>query len=233
MLHDVTSDGGPGFCHALLPSVLPEGYHGPLVVALDSNVLIDLQEHGNPLLNGDSPDGVDPAYAAELDALGTILDRWLLHDIRFIVTPRSLTDARHMTQQFLDSRLPAVEAIAQSLAYQLGDWAYVAPSHQSLSSVGTEQGLPAGADRDLILEAQAVGSHVFLTRDRLVLERVSLMGPKIAVVPPSWLAYALVAAGVESFGGGTCGESACPYTISMPAPDMGKWGGLLSVLGGS
>lgn len=233
MLHDATSDGGPGFCHALLPSVLPAGYHGPLVVALDSNILIDLQEHGNLLLNGDEPTGVDAGYADELNALGTILDRWLLHDIRFIVTPRSLTDARRVSQRFLDGRRPAVEALAQSLAYQLGDWSYVAPSYQSLSSVGTEQGLPHGADRDLILEAQAAGAHVFCTRDRLVLERVYVTGPVIAVVPPTWLAHKFLATGVDSFGGGTCGASDCPYGSSMPAPDIGKWGGLLSVLGGS
>lgn len=36
MLHEVTYEGGMGFCHKALPSVLPYGYHGPLVVALDS-----------------------------------------------------------------------------------------------------------------------------------------------------------------------------------------------------
>lgn len=233
MLHDVTSDGGPGFCHAVLPSVLPEGYHGPLVIALDSNVLIDLQEHGNILLNGDEPVGVDLVYAEELAALGMIVDRWMLHDIRFIVTPRSLTDAKRMSQRFLDNRGPAVESIAQSLAYQLGDWDYVAPSYQSLRMIGKEKGLPKGADRDLVLEAQAAGAHVFLTRDRLVLQKASLTGPKIAIVPPTWLADELIIAGVGPFGGSTCGASACPYEGSLPAPDMGKWGGLLSILGGS
>ena len=47
VLHEVTYDGGMGFCHDALPGLLPEGYHGPLVVALDSNALIDLQHHGN------------------------------------------------------------------------------------------------------------------------------------------------------------------------------------------
>lgn len=232
MLHDVTSDGGPGFCHTVLPSVLPGGYHGPLVIALDSNVLIDLQEHGNILLNGEEPGGVDPIYADELDALATILDRWMLHDIRFIVTPRSLTDAKRISQKFLENRHPAVEAIARSLAYQLADWTYVAPSYQSLRMIGMERGLPDGADRDLVLEAQAAGAHVFLTRDRLVLEKAALTGPKIAIVPPTWLADELTIAGVGPYGGSTCGENTCVYEGSLPAPDIGKWGSLLSVLGG-
>jgi hypothetical protein len=81
-----------------------------------------------------------------------------------------------------------------------------------------------------VLEAQAVGAHVFLTRDRDVLEKTSLSGPALLVVPPRALARELIGAGVPSFYGGTCGTKACPYgRWSMPAPDMGKWGGLLSI----
>lgn len=232
MLHDATADGGMGFCHGALPSVLPWGYHGPLVIALDSNALIDLQEHGNLLLNGDVPAEVDAQYARDLAGLADILNLWLLRDIRFVVTPRSLTDAKRMSQRFLDGRLPAVEAIAQSLAFQFGDWTYPPPSERAERRLGAEKGLPAGADRDLVLEAQAIGAHVFLTRDQLVLKRVSLSGPRMAVVSPAWLAGELVRAGVQPFMGGTCGGNACPYRAEMPAPDMGKWGGLLSILGG-
>ena len=232
MLHEVTTDGGMGFCHQALPAVLPSGYHGPLVVALDSNALIDLQQHGNLLLNGKVPEGLDEVYAADLSGLADLLNLWLLRDIRFVVTPRSFTDAKKVTQRFLDRRLPAVHAIAESLAFQLGDWAQPAPSSRPASTLGNETALPDGPDRDLVLEAQAVGAHVFLTRDRLVLERVALSGPSMAVAPPAWLAGELANAGIQPFFGGTCGRDACPYHgWSMPAPDMGKWGGLLSILG--
>jgi len=46
VLHEVTGDGGLGFCHPAVPNLLLPGYHGPLVVALDSNALIDIQQHG-------------------------------------------------------------------------------------------------------------------------------------------------------------------------------------------
>jgi hypothetical protein len=55
-----------------------------------------------------------------------------------------------------------------------------------------ETGLPDGVDRELVLEAQAVGAHVFLTWDQLVLDRVAPSDPAIAVVAPRALADALV-----------------------------------------
>lgn len=230
MLHAVTEAGGLGFCHAALPGLLPVDYYGPLVVALDSNALIDLQQYGNRLLNEDPLD-VDDAYAEDLSGLGDLLNLWLLRDIRFVVTPRSLTDAKKVTQRFRERRLPAVDAIANSLAFQVGDWTAPAPSQgDTPASVGEETGLPDGADRELVLEAQAFGAHVFLTRDRLVLDRVALSGPAMAVVRPHALAVELVRAGVQPLLGGTCGASNCPYgDWPFPAPDMGKWGGLLSV----
>lgn len=233
MLHEPTEDGGLGFCYPALCNLLPLGYHGPLVVALDSSILIDLQQHGRLLLEDDLPDVADD-YAEDLAGLANLVNLWLLRDIRFVVTPRSLTDAKKVTQRFLDRRLPAVEAIAASLAFQLGDWSAPAPSRgEPPAPVGDETGLPNGADRDLVLEAQAVGAHVFLTRDRRVLDRVALTGPALAVVTPRALVMELVEAGVEPFSGGTCSAESCPYGgWPLPAPDTGKWGGLLSIFNG-
>jgi len=230
VLQEVTEDGGLGFCHAVLPGLLPPGYHGPLVIALDSNALIDLQVHGSLLLDDELPD-VDDGYTKDLAGLADLLNLWLLRDIRFVVTPRSLTDAKRVTERFLDRRLPAVEAIAESLAFQFGHWTAAAPSYGDVPEfVGEETGLPDGADRQLVLEAQAIGAHVFLTRDRLVLHRVSLSGPAMAVMAPSALASELVGGGVQPLFGGTCGTEDCPYREwAMPAPDTGKWGGLLSI----
>lgn len=238
MLHEVTLDGGLGFCSQALPSLLPAGYHGPLVVALDSNVLIDLQQHGTALMNDEPlPDEVeaDTVYVEELNGLADLLNVWLLRDIRFVVTPRSKTDAKKVSERFLERRLPSIEALAESLAFQLGDWTVPLPSEgPTPTPVGDENGLPEGADRDLVLEGQAIGAHVFLTRDRLVLERTLLVGPQMVLLSPAGLAASLTAAGIQLFMGGTCGGDGCPYTgWPLPAPDMGKWGGLLSILGSS
>jgi hypothetical protein len=62
----VTADGGLGFCYAALPRLLPRGYHGPLVVALDSNALIDLQQYGNLLLNDELPTSMTPTQRTSL-----------------------------------------------------------------------------------------------------------------------------------------------------------------------
>lgn len=229
MLHEVTADGGFGFCHEAVPALLPPGYHGPLVVALDSNVLIDLQEHGAELLNAEEI-GVPAAYEEELLALGSIVDIWMLRDIRFIVTPRSRTDAKRLSERFLATREPAVDALAQSLAFQYGDWTASAPSESSLLALGSVTGIPGGADRDLLLEAQAVGAHVFLTRDEQVLTAASVEGPVLRILRPTDLADELILGGVELFAGGQCLAEDCPYAaFSLPAPDLGKWGGLLSL----
>lgn len=226
----MTEDGGLGFCHGALVDILSLGYHGPLVIALDSNVLIDLQQHGRLLLNEELPD-VDKIYAEDLVGLMDLLNIWLLRDIRFVVTPRSLSDAKTVNQRFLDRRLPAIEAIASSLAFQFGDWTVTAPPYAGAPSpVGKETGLPPGADRDLVLEAQAVGAHVFLTRDRPLLDRVALSGPPMAMAAPHVIANQLLSAGVTPLSGGICGTKECPYRDwPLVAPDMGKWGGLLSM----
>lgn len=229
MLHEVTADGGVGFCQAALPALLPPGYHGPLVVALDSHVLIDLQQHGAELLNGEDV-GVQADYEEELLALGSIVDIWMLRDIRFIVTPRSRTDAKRLSERFLATGGPAVEALAQSLAFQHGDWNVPAPSDGSLPPLGSVTGIPDGADRDLLVEAQAVGAHVFLTRDERVLTAASVEGPALRIRRPTDLADELVLGGVQLFAGGQCLAEDCPHAaFSIPAPDLGKWSGLLSI----
>lgn len=231
----MTEDGGLGFCQLALPRLLPSDYHGPLVVALDSNVLIDLQQNGAVLLNGESlPEraAADAGYAGELTALGDLLNLWLLRDIRLVVTPRARTDAKKLTERFLERREASINALADSLAFQFGDWNAPAPSQgSSPASVGDETGLTPGPDRDLVLEAQAVGAHVFLTQDRKVLRKTQLSGPALAVLSPSVLVGELAAAGVQPFFGGTCDDEGCPYDDwPFIAPDTGKWSGLLSIL---
>lgn len=230
-LHEVSPEGGLGFCQTALGSVLPDDYHGPLVVALDSSVLIDLRTHGDALLDDVQPDDIDDAYAGELQGLADLLNLWLLRDIRFVVTPRSLTDLRGDSTSQRERRRLDVEAVAETLAFQYGDWTVLPPSDQVISfRPEDESGLPESADKDLVLEAQAVGAHVFLTRDRKVLRRVALRGRPLWVTSPSQLQSLLAGAGVTPFSGGTCDGSECPYRAwNLPAPDMGKWGTLLSI----
>lgn len=230
MLHERTYSGGLGFCHEAI-SFLPVDYHGPLVMSLDSNILIDLREHGAALLNDDHIADLDEGYARDLNGLGQILNLWLGRDIRFIVTPRSLTDARKRTERFVNSQAPAVEAITEALAFQLDDWEQPALSaSHSRPSVGDETGLPLGADRDLVLEAQSIGAHLFLTRDKRVLRRTQLSGPQLAIMSPAAVADIFRQKDVGLFAGGNCDSPDCPYgRWSLPFPDSGKWVPLLSL----
>lgn len=221
----MSAEGGLGFCHAKLPDLLPPGYHGPLLVALDSNVLIDLQKHGSEMLNEDIQ-VTEGRYAEELASLGVLLNLWMLRDIRFVVTPRARTDAKRGAPEF--DKL--IDGLAESLAFQLGDWTHLAPQDSPAApTVGDELGLSHGADRDLVLEAQGSGTHVFLTSDRKVVRRATLTGPRMRVCTPSELADDLVVAGVEPMRGGTCGNFGCPYLDAMLlAPDIGKWAPLFT-----
>lgn len=229
MLYEATADGGLGFCHAATPELLPFGYHGPLVIAFDSNVLIDLQQHGAKLIN-DADLEVGDGYEEQLMALGTILDIWMLRDIRFIVTPRSRTDAKRLSKLFLATREPAIDALADSLAFQFGDWTVAPPSDRRVAPVGGVTGIPKGADMDLLVEAQAVGAHVFLTRDERVLTSAVLTGPALRIMGPTEVADELVCTGTNLFEGGLCLTNDCPYAkFSLPVPDLGKWGGILSL----
>jgi hypothetical protein len=133
----------------------------------------------------------------------------------------------------LTRRGPAVDALARSLAFQFGDWTLPPPSDIIVEPVGSVSGIPAGADRELVLEAQAVGAHVFLTRDQAVLDRAVVTGPRLRLLRPSELADGLLLAGVRHFSGGLCRTDGCPYAaFRLLAPDMGKWSGLLSAFEG-
>lgn len=235
-LHGVTHGGGLGFCHAALPNLLPVGYHGPLVVALDSNILIDLQDYGRVLINGDElpPElGSDPRYVEELEHLEGLLNLWMMRDIRFIVTPRARSDGRRIRSEDSSARrLATIDSIAESLAFQTEKWGYD-PSHDPAALRCIDKRLPDGPDRDLVGEALSLGAHVFVTRDRRLSDRVEGLVEGMWVAPPSRLLSELVSNNVQPFRGGTCGRPGCPYGDGqLPAPDMGKWSGLLSALGG-
>jgi hypothetical protein len=91
-----------------------------------------------------------------------------------------------------------------------------------------EPDLPSGADHDLVREAQAARAHVFLTRDRRVL-RVRRVG-SVILTSPGALAAWLLSSGADLLTGATCGLEGCPYEgWGFVAPDIGKWGGLLSI----
>jgi hypothetical protein len=68
---------------------------------------------------------------------------------------------------------------------------------------GEETGLPDGADRELVLRALAVGPHVFLTRDQLVLDRVAFSGTAMEFRAWRNLVFCLGSSAIQSWRGCT------------------------------
>ncbi|MEL4356503.1 MULTISPECIES: type II toxin-antitoxin system VapC family toxin [unclassified Luteococcus] len=225
-LFEPTAGGGLGFCHDAMPGLLPAGYHGPLVVAIDSNVLIDLYEFGTRMVEDSLPEPpeVPASRAGELEAIASILDLWLIRDIRLVTTPRILTDAKANPSR-LARRRQDIEHLARALAFQLEDWEEPFPlKAPEPSSPPTVIGARGEADRQLVEEAAAIGAHVFLTQDKRLRRPVSIPDAATQVLYPSELAATLAGARVTHFFGGICGGSDCPYPdFSMPAPDLGRY----------
>jgi len=243
VLRRMTYSGGTGFCYGYMPQLFSgEQGHGPLLLAWDSNILIDLQEHGSQLINGEHTGVDEPKYAAELDALGRLLDLWLLRDIRFVLSPRATTDAKAKADGArVQRKRAAIDNLAAALTFQVEDWGEerlrfedLDPRDSSFRLADIEvdavtHRFPEGADRELVNEAIRAGLHVFLTRDQRVWKaRSTLAGVQLKIMKPTELMASLDALGVQTLSGGVYAHPDCPYVDPLPAGDIGKWAGLLA-----
>ena len=237
-------DGGDGFCYDVDRTLFTDKAlaDGPLLVALDTVILIDLAEHGSDLVGDlDLPSGLDGKHASDLDGLGFLLDVWLMRDIRFVPLKRSLTDfKRNSSEERVQNRYRYLAALDNSLAFQTQDWDRSAleepiPTNRpsSVEPELTKEDIPGDADRDLITEAVARRVDVFLTRDDRLLAANSLPAITLHVVSPNHLAEWLKHLNITHFAGGHVPHDACLYDGGLPAPDMGKWVDLLTLLSNS
>lgn len=224
MLDEGSNYGGLGFCGDVLPHLLPPGHHGPLVLALDTNVLLDLQLHGGALVNNTKPVTGDPAHATQLAGLADVLSLWMLRDIRFVVTASALEEAAETTAPAGVARLPSVTAVAEGVAHRLD------PPPRGTSSKGGLRTSPGGRrDQEQRRgEAEALGAHVLLCSRQAPYLRAVKEGPSVKVMTTAELAAYLSDADVQPLWGGVCGHAGCPYGDGCPpAPDTAKWGRLL------
>jgi hypothetical protein len=227
------SVAGPHFMYEEAPHLfLGRRGMGPLEVVWDTNVLLDYLEHGGALWEGvlqlDDED-----YAAELEALGLIINLWMRRDIRFRVLLRSIHDAkRTLSTQRQHLRARAIDELAAALT--LDAWPELgAPreteqaAHIALPRSAAErllERLPSGADRDLVIEALGLGAHVFLTRDRGLLTRASdLQRLGLLIASPLDLLEQLA----------ECGALLAvlrPETVYWPLPDLQRTSHLIQAL---
>jgi hypothetical protein len=222
---------GPDFDYDACPALFRgRRGRGPLHVLWDTNLLIDYFEHGHSLWEVGLPDST-PDYVDELEALQFIIALWVIRDLRFHILRRVLADAkRRLSGQRLAERVNALEQFAAALRLVESGDAYIdAPSRDGLLilprgelSRALER-LPS-SDRALIRDAVDLGAHVFLTRDKGVLNcRQELLPFGLLLASPGDLLEDLV----------SCGAFHClwaPRYAYRPLPDQGRVTHLVDVL---
>lgn len=193
-------------------------------MAWDTNVLLDFFEHGRALWDGVPLGSVPPDYEEELHGLHTLIDQWMLRDIRFLLLERTLSDARgELRRDRYEQRVRAFDEFASILA--LGDGWGTSVARTGVTTAAGESALstvPEGADRDLVAESLDAGAHVFLTRDHRVLAAVDSLGELgLWVATPLDLLSELAAEDELLLGVGE---------VTWPVPDLARASRLMAAL---
>lgn len=222
---DECPEGG-GFFYENCPAVFLGRFgYGPLRVAWDTNILIDYAEYGDLIWrDGDSefdPPIEEPRYRAELIAFDTLMQLWMMRDIRIRVFPRQIFDA----QRAMDADQWELREV--QLHHILASLTCIQLDKEVLGAVRPfealdEDSTSAEWDASLVQEAIENGCHVFLTRDGGLRRRVSRSAREscMAIMSPAELQRALAAAGELGWGG-------AGYVF----PDNHKWLHLMKATG--
>jgi len=241
---------GPGFCYDVDRSLF-RSYKddGPLVVAIDSNIVLDTMLYGANMINNEPyPPVVDATYGKQLDAWALVIDTWMIRDIRLVVLPGMRNDNR---REISDERRAVRErrllGIESALTFQLNDWSnesrrFMNPQPVDPSVEASIRGVLSPLDANLVLQAMQHQVDVFLTRDNRVVKRMNSLGfteiPN--VMRPTGLARALEKVGVigssnavDIFSGGHIKHRGCIYADGMLMGDSAKWIPLLEAMNDS
>lgn len=248
-------DDGLGFCYRAVPALAPnrDGC-GPLDIALDTNILIDLLEHGKEMFDEDGRFG-KLHTGTELDSLACIVNIWMNRAIRFHLSPLNVIDAkRSMTQERIEAREGALDQLAAAICCHNGtevDWsvdeALIDGSPCELdidvSQIDTRfrnvvqgartilDGLPEGYDQLLVANALVKRHYIFLTCDRVVIRRSQgLADFGLVVLSPSAVMERFVQYGSDVFSGGSISHDGCRYATYHLFGDSHKWVHLFEAL---
>lgn len=225
-------DGGPGFCYDSDRDLFRGAgdlLDGPLLVALDSNIIFDLEKHGPAILEQETPPAIDPRLGHELLALGHIIDLWMMRDIRFIVVPRTREDFRRPpSADRMSERERTFQQIEYALTFQVGDWE---DSRSRLGDVRptsppVDQVIDGVSELDALMLRSAwdAGVDIFLTRDEKVLSACgSAAAPMPLVASPSMLRDRLGRLGDDLVFLGMIEHADCHWSFGFPMGDTGKW----------
>jgi hypothetical protein len=186
---------------------------GPLVICLDTNLLIHLAQNHDEIGGSFGFDG--QGYCPDLwedpvRALHDLFLLWFWRDVRFFLPPEQMEDGR-LTADRARSRASILDAFTQDFWERGG---FSRSSHVSGETVETgldlivpdvwppsfNDALPGGMDGVLVRAAATAGAHVFLTTDgRDILRRARDMARfSLAVMRPDQLLNALDSSGALS-----------------------------------
>ena len=192
---------GPHFVYEEGPELfLGRRGRGPLLLAWDTNLLIDYFEHGAALWQGqDLPDAAEE-YGLQLEALQLVMALWVLRDIRIVLLPATASDARgQLAHERYAARRHAFGEFARAILLVADDNAsrpqppLLLPDSELREAAGH---LPPGGDRTLLQQAVHAGAHVFVTRDDRVVRAAPALRPfGLVVAKPQHLLELLAGVG--------------------------------------
>lgn len=182
---------------------------GPLIVSLDTNLLIllaqNLEEIGGSF--GVDGQGFRPElWDDSVRALDDLFLLWFWRDVRLFLVPEQMRDGR-LTSHRARSRQSVLDAFAEDF-WQRGGFSR--ESHMDGEQIedgvdlkvpcewpaSFDEALPRGMDGILVRSALTSGAHVFLSTDRHVLRRAhDLARFSLAVADPAGLMEALDSSG--------------------------------------
>ena len=225
---------GPDFAYESAPGLFHGRVgRGPLFIAWDTNLLLDYFQFGRKLWEGGHlPDGLDEEHGSELEGLQLLVALWVLRDIRFMILPGTVTDAKKkLSQSRRASRVNAFHEFVSALRLvSSGSPEVDLPSRDGLLVLPESMleravaQVPAGFDRALVSTAARLGLHVFMTRDKGILRNRDTLKPfGLLLASPLDIVEDLVA----------CGVFHCmlePRCARWPMPDQMRVGHLIRAL---
>ncbi|MFF4239045.1 hypothetical protein ACFYYL_24515 [Actinomadura geliboluensis] len=182
-------------CNRLLSGPIPEGPHfvyesslnlfhtrrgrGPLFIAWDTNILIDYFKYGRALWEGSELPSLPEEYYAELEGIQLLIALWVMRDIRFIILPGTIKDAKkRLPAERRAQRVRAFREFTSALSLvSSGPSRIDSPSREGLLVLpdslleDAATNVPQGFDRILVTSAARMGIHVFMTMDKGILKQ--------------------------------------------------------------
>lgn len=234
------AEGGVGYCYDFDRTLFPgagELVDGPLLVALDSNVIFDLESHGAALINDQEIVGIGPKHLRRLEAIGALVEAWFTRDIRFVLLPNTWMDFQKIpSPDRMRGRSQVFEAIEEALSFQVQDWgreserfAWERPPDSAAAA--TIERVTDPLDRSMLSGAWLAGVDVFVTSDETLRKRVADVPSGFPNVwSPVQLESHLPVGGPTFLSGGTIDHTGCLWSGDFIIGDLGKIGRLLEVL---